>query len=78
MTLNETQQAFKDGYLKARQEDEQVYKDFLKRLSTFENATRELVSEIPEIFESLEDSENYHYCQGVLVAINRVKDFLGA
>lgn len=72
------QKAFKDGYTKARKEDEKWYKDFLKHLNALEKEANERIDEIPEVFDDLEDSENYNYYQGVLETIKNIKEFLGA
>jgi FMN phosphatase YigB (HAD superfamily) len=77
MKLSETQQAFKDGYTKARHEDEKWYNDFLRHLQALETEANENIDEIPEEFDDLQDGENYNYYQGVLETVKNIKEFLG-
>ena len=73
------QKAFKDGYTKARKEDEYFFNVVLMgRLNALEKEANERIDEIPEEFDDLEDSENYNYYLGVLETIPNIKEFLGA
>ena len=58
--------------------NEQKYKELIGRLNALEREANERIDEIPEEFESLEDSENYNYYQGVLETVKNIKEFLGA
>lgn len=71
------QKAFKDGYTKARQEDEYLYKVVLTRLNALEQEATERLDEIPEEINDLEDSENYNYFTGVLNTVENIKTLLG-
>lgn len=77
MKLNETQQAFKDGYIKARQEDEKWYNVFLHHLSALETEANKEADKIPKVFNDIEDSEDYYYYQGVFETLAKIKKFLG-
>ena len=79
MKMTAEQKAFKDGYTKARKEDEYfVNAVLMERLNALEKESNERIDEIPEEFDDLEDSENYNYYQGVLETIANIKEFLGA
>ena len=79
MKMTAEQKAFKEGYTKARKEDEYfVNAVLMERLNALEKEANERLKEIPEQFDDLEDSENWNYYQGVLETIKNIKEFLGA
>lgn len=49
----------------------------IERLNSLEKEANENLDGIPEEFESLEDSENYHYFTGVLNVVKNIKELLG-
>ena len=77
MKMTAEQKAFKDGYTKARQEDEYLYKVVLARLNALEEEANENLDKIPEVFNGLEDSENWNYFTGVLNTVENIKTLLG-
>ena len=48
-----------------------------KHLLVLKKEADEKLDEIPEEFESLEDSENYNYYTGCLAVVNNLMEFIG-
>ena len=53
------------------------YNELIGRLNALEREANERIDEIPEEFESLEDSENWNYYRGVLETVKNIKTLLG-
>ena len=47
------------------------------RLLSLKKEAEERLDEIPEEFNDLQDSENYNYFTGALIAVNNILEFIG-
>lgn len=48
-----------------------------KHLQALKEEAETEISKIPDRFESLTDSENYNYYEGILEAIDNIIEFIG-
>ena len=58
-------------------EREQAEKTLVRRLQSIETEANERLKNIPESFETLQDSENWHYYNGALTVVKNIKELLG-
>lgn len=47
------------------------------RLLSLKKEAEERLNEIPEEFNDLQDSKNYNYFTGALIAVNNILEFIG-
>nr|DAJ52035.1 MAG TPA: hypothetical protein [Caudoviricetes sp.] len=54
----------------------ELMKELQKHLRAVEKEASEALNELPEVFNSIEESENYNYYCGVLETVKNIKDFI--